>query len=84
MLVQLPASSQELEQIKRELIFIGLILIPVLTVEFAYRFVLWLMPSFLRSERSYKLLADLHRAQLLRRGSENPLKMLLSLDGGHP
>ena len=96
MLVQLPASSQELGATKRGQIFIGLILIPVLTVVFAFRFALWLTPSFLRSERSYKRLDDVHhlhddqtsiplnKAELLQRGSENPLKAPLCPDGVHP
>jgi hypothetical protein len=63
MLVQLPASSQELGATKRGQIFIGLILIPVLTAAFVYRFVLWLTPSFLRNERIYKRLADIDHWQ---------------------
>ncbi len=79
--VQLPASNQELDQTKREQIFIGLISIPVLTAVFASRFALLQMRSFLRKEQIYKRQADVDQAELLLRGSENPLYSELCLDG---
>ena len=66
MLVQLPASNQEVEQIKKVQIFIGLISIPVLTAAFVCRYVLWLTPSFLRSAATYKSLADINYWKMTR------------------
>jgi hypothetical protein len=57
MLVLLPASTQGMEKTKKEQIFIGLISIHVLIVAFVSKFALWLMPSSLKREQIYKLLA---------------------------
>jgi hypothetical protein len=57
MLVLLPASTQGMEKTKKEQISIGLISIHVLIVAFVSKFVLWLMPSSLKNEQIYKLLA---------------------------